>query len=279
MMTVGPWMRSKRRYRFQLGRSANQVWAMFFDLVHLRSRPLRRSFAGEISGISFAARQGRAFDSFRLNRLPVAAGRVQGRVSGSQDGCLRCASLSELSRAKPCQSRPRATPSCLRARRSPAARRCGWAQALLAGKRDVEPRWSRRTESSTARCWRLAEGGGIIFVASKIDWPLDFSTPRRPRRFVEPSRTLRTQRRCQHRQRGLALRFCQVAHTHLAFENSCGEIRPALALRLVFESKDDLATLGVVKGGEEFLRGGDDTGGRRARWRVRLGKAVQRSAE
>ena len=76
---------------------------------------------------------------------------------------------------------------------------------------------------------------------------------------------LRTQRRCQNRQHGVALRFCEVAHAQaLPFEDCCRKIRPALALRLVLEIKDDLATLGIVKRGEEFLRGRDDTRGRRS---------------
>ena len=51
-----------------------------------------------------------------------------------------------------------------------------------------------------------------------------------------------------------------------------------LDVRLVFETKDDFATLGIIKRGKEFLRGCDDTRGRRAGCRVRLGKTVEREA-
>jgi hypothetical protein len=73
---------------------------------------------------------------------------------------------------------------------------------------------------------------------------------------------------------------CQVAHAQaLAFEDCRRQIRPALALRLVFEIKDDLATLAIVKRGKKIFRGCDDSPGRRAGRGVRLGKAVRPSAE
>jgi predicted nucleic acid-binding Zn-ribbon protein len=58
-----------------------------------------------------------------------------------------------------------------------------------------------------------------------------------------------------------------------------GKFDQCLRCGLVFETKDDLAALGIIKRGEEFFRGSNDTGGRRAGRRVRLGKAVQPSAE
>ena len=45
------------------------------------------------------------------------------------------------------------------------------------------------------------------------------------------------------------------------------------------ELQDDLATLRIVKRGEEIFAGCNDTRGRRVRCRVRLGKAVRPSAK
>ena len=128
---------------------------------------------------------------------------------------------------------------------------------------------------------RLAEERDIIFIAPEHRLAARFSQQLVGlddlQNLLVP---LRTQRRCQHRQHGLALGFCEVAHAQtLPFEDCCRKIRPALALRLVFEIKDDLATLGIIKRGKEFFRGCDDTRGRRAGARVRLGKAVQSSAK
>jgi hypothetical protein len=54
------------------------------------------------------------------------------------------------------------------------------------------------------------------------------------------------------------LRLSQVPHAQTrSLEDSGREIRPPLALRLVFEIKNGLATLPVIESGQEFLCGGD----------------------
>jgi hypothetical protein len=54
------------------------------------------------------------------------------------------------------------------------------------------------------------------------------------------------------------LRLSQVPHAQTrSLEDSRREIRPPLALRSVFEIKNDLATLPVIESGQEFVRRGD----------------------
>jgi hypothetical protein len=65
---------------------------------------------------------------------------------------------------------------------------------------------------------------------------------------------LRTQRRRKHCHRGVSLRPGQIAHSQTgASDSPRRQIRPALALRVVFEIKYDFVTLGIIKRGEELF--------------------------
>src|SRR5262249_50694402 len=130
-------------------------------------------------------------------------------------------------------------------------------RAFLASKRDVEAEMVP-AELNHPRLGggRLAEERDIIFIAPKDRLAARFFQPLAGLAVLQTLPVpLRTQCSRQARQHGLALRLGEVAHAQaLPFENCCWKIRPALALRLVFEIEDDLAPLGIIKRGEEILR-------------------------
>ncbi len=137
----------------------------------------------------------------------------------------------------------------------------GRERAVLADKGYVQPEMvPAELNHPRLRGRRLAEKGNVIFIAAErrpatrrlqqligLDDLIDF--------FV----ALRTQRRRQHRHGGVLLRLGEIAHAQTgASESSRRQIRPALALRVVFEIKYDFATLGIIKCGEEFFCRGNN---------------------
>ena len=126
---------------------------------------------------------------------------------------------------------------------------------------------------------RLAKERNIILIASEHEPSASLAFSQRLLGLDDLQNlvvALGTQRRCQHRHDRVALRLCEVAHAQTGpSENSRRKIRPALALRLVFEIKNGLATLSIIERGEEFFRGGGNFSRRLAWRRAALGKTIQ----
>src|SRR5262249_14933235 len=260
-------------------------------LVHFR---LRNSFvhdagpfAGEIQQhLALLIGQVRAFDSFRLNRLPIATG-PEYKVAHlkAKDGLFALRLVKRTKQGERLVSLATQGPHRFAfefVNRRLRAGVAGRERAFLAGKSDVEAEMvPAELNYPGLGGGRLAEKRDIIFIAPKNRLAARFfqhlvALDDLQNLFV----ALRTQRRGQHRQHGVGLRLGKVAHAQaLPFEDCCRKIRPALALRVVFKIEDDLAPLGIIKRGEEVFRRSDDTGGRRTCCRVRLGKALQPGAE
>src|SRR5262249_46706967 len=89
----------------------------------------------------------------------------------------------------------------------------------------------------------------------------------------------RTQGRDQHRFRSITLRFREVAHAQAsAFDESCWQIRPALALGFIFEIANDFRALIAIEQCQEFVRRGGNLLACPRRRRVALGKTIMPKA-